>query len=641
MVYTAAVFAPLIGALVSGLLGKLIGDRAAMAASVLGMVIAAICGPYAFFTLVPHGESSTIDLGTWIEAGRFHVSWALRYDALSASMVAMVSFVSMLIHVYSIGYMEHDATRWRFFAYLSLFTFAMLMLVTADNLAQLFFGWEGVGLCSYLLIGYWYDRPAACAAAMKAFIVNRIADLPFAVGLGLIFYGFGSIEFASIFPNVTKHAGETYRLFYHDFPALEVIGFLLFIGAMGKSAQLGLHVWLPDAMEGPTPVSALIHAATMVTAGVFLMARMSPLMEYAPYASGFVTIVGASTALFAATVGCCQNDIKRVIAYSTCSQLGYMFVAAGVGAYQASVFHLITHAFFKALLFLSAGSVIHAMSDEQDMRRMGGLARHIPVTCAMMWIGNWALAGLPLMSGAFSKDAIITAAYEAHSNVGSYAFVCTIAAAFLTAFYSWRLLFMTFHGKPRADHHTMEHVHESPWVMLVPLLVLSLGAIFAGRLLNHWFIGEERDAFWNGAIFNHPGNEIMAHLEHTPMVVEVLPQLVAMAGIALAYLMYIWRPELPKIVAREHPRTYFFLLNKWYFDELYYRLLVRPIRRAALVYWKIGDATLIDGVPNGLASLAAGGARQAVRLQTGSLASYAFVMLIGVVVLISLFLFVR
>src|ERR1700733_8160360 len=459
MLFALAVFAPLAGALVSGLLGKAIGDKAAMGASVLGMVIAAICGPLAFFDLTGGGDPGVLDLGPWIEAGRFHVQWALRYDTLSAAMVAMVSFVSMLIHIYSIGYMGHETRpKYRFFAYLSLFTFAMLMLVTADNLAQLFFGWEGVGLCSYLLIGYWYDRPSACAAAIKAFVVNRIADLPFAVGLALIFFKFGSIEFSVIFPAVAQHGADTYALFGTTFPAIEVIAFLLFIGAMGKSAQLGFHVWLPDAMEGPTPVSALIHAATMVTAGVFLMARMSPIMEFAPVALGFVIFIGASTALFAATVGCAQYDIKRVIAYSTCSQLGYMFAAAGVGAYQVSIFHLMTHAFFKALLFLCAGSVIHAMSDEQDMRRMGGLARLIPWTCFFMWVGNWALAGLPFMSGAWSKDAIISAAYLAHTNIGVYAFVCTVLAAFLTAFYSWRLLFMTFHGNSRVDHHTLEHV---------------------------------------------------------------------------------------------------------------------------------------------------------------------------------------
>jgi NADH-quinone oxidoreductase subunit L len=639
MIYAIAVFAPLVGALISGLLGKAIGDRAAMGASVLGMLIAAVCGPYAFLTL---DEPGTIDLGTWIEAGKFHVSWALRYDMLAAAMVAMVSFVSMLIHVYSIGYMAHDKyPRYRFFAYMSLFSFAMLMLVTADNLAQLFFGWEGVGLCSYLLIGYWYDRPAACAAAIKAFIVNRIADLPFAVGLALIFLAFGSIEFSSIFSDVTKHGAETYHLFGANPPMLEVIGFLLFIGAMGKSAQLFLHVWLPDAMEGPTPVSALIHAATMVTAGVFLMARMSPLMEYAPYALTFVTLIGASTALFAATVGCVQNDIKRIIAYSTCSQLGYMFVAAGVGAYQASIFHLITHAFFKALLFLGAGSVIHAMSDEQDIRRMGGLARLIPVTCLVMWIGNLALAGIPPFAGAYSKDAIISAAFLAHTNIGSYAFICTVLAAFLTAFYSWRLLFMTFHGTSRADHHTLEHVHESPLVMLVPLLLLATGAFFAGMALHGWFIGEAQAEFWNHSIFNQPANTIVAQLEHVPAAVEYAPLIFAVLGIGLAWTMYIARPDLPRTLARNNRRIYFFLLNKWYFDELYDRIFVRPLFWLAGKSWRIGDAMLIDGVPNGLAALAAGGSREAVKIQTGSLAAYAFVMLIGVVVLVGVFMFFR
>ena len=611
--------------MISGLLGRSIGDKAAMGASVLGMVIAAICGPIAFFTLTAGDASNgVLDLGTWIEAGRFHVGWALRYDTLSAVMVAMVSFVSMLIHVYSIGYMGHEARpRYRFFAYLSLFTFAMLMLVTADNLAQLFFGWEGVGLCSYLLIGYWYDRPAANAAAIKAFVVNRVADLPFAVGLALIFFKFGSIEFATIFPAVAQHAADTYHLFGHDYAAIEVIGFLLFIGAMGKSAQLGFHVWLPDAMEGPTPVSALIHAATMVTAGVFLMARMSPLMEYAPVALGFVTFIGGSTALFAATIGCVQTDIKRVIAYSTCSQLGYMFAAAGVGVYQASVFHLITHAFFKALLFLSAGSVIHAMSDEQDMRKMGGLARKIPITCTVMWIGNLALAGIPPFAGYYSKDAIISSTWAAHTGIGLYGFICTVVAAFLTSFYSWRLLFLTFHGKSRADHHVMEHVHESPWVMLVPLILLACGAIGAGYLLDNWFIGAEWPNFWNGAIFNGNRNHVIDNLDHVPTIVEYLPLIVGLAGIALAWVMYIANPLLPVRLAKTFGPIYRFVLNKWYFDELYSFLFVRPA---------------IRGVPNGLAELTTDGSRQVVRIQTGSLAVYAFVMLIGVVVLVGVFM---
>jgi NADH-quinone oxidoreductase subunit L len=642
MLYALAVFAPLAGALVSGLLGRAIGDKASMFASILGMVIAAICGPLAFFQLVGGADPGVLDLGSWIESGRFHVDWALRYDTLSAAMVAMVSFVSMLIHVYSIGYMGHETRpRYRFFAYLSLFTFSMLMLVTADNLVQLFFGWEGVGLCSYLLIGYWYDRPAANAAAIKAFVVNRMADLPFAVGLALIFFKFGSLEFGVIFPAVAQHTTDTYALFGTTFPAFEVIGFLLSIGAMGKSAQLGFHVWLPDAMEGPTPVSALIHAATMVTAGIFLIARMSPLMEFAPVALGFVTFIGASTALFAATVGCAQNDIKRVIAYSTCSQLGYMFAAAGVGAFQASIFHLICHAFFKALLFLSAGSVIHAMSDEQDMRRMGGLARVIPITCTMMWIGNWALAGLPLMSGAFSKDAIISATYASGTGIGMYAFVCTVLAAFLTAFYSWRLLFMTFHGPSRADPHVLEHAHESPWVMLGPLVVLSIGAIFAGRLLDNWFIGADWQHFWNGAIFNGPHNDVMENLDHVPGWVEHAPLVFAVLGLATAYVMYIANPLLPVRLAQSFGGIYRFLLNKWYFDEFYAFILVRPFIALARLLWQVGDVTIIDGVPNGLAELTTEGSREAVKIQTGSLAVYAFVMLIGVVVLIGIFMLSR
>jgi NADH-quinone oxidoreductase subunit L len=618
MIFAIAIFAPLAGALVSGLLGKAIGDKAAMGASVLGMVVAAICGPLAFFQLTGGADPGVLDLGTWIEAGRFHVD------------------------VYSIGYMGHDARpQYRFFAYLSLFSFAMLMLVSADNLAQLFFGWEGVGLCSYLLIGYWYDRPSACAAAMKAFIVNRIADLPFAVGIALIYFKFGSIEFSTIFPAVAQHAGDSYALFGTTFPAIEVIAFLLFIGAMGKSAQLGFHVWLPDAMEGPTPVSALIHAATMVTAGVFLMARMSPLMEYAPYALGFVTFIGGSTALFAATIGCVQNDIKRVIAYSTCSQLGYMFVAAGVGVYQASVFHLITHAFFKALLFLCAGSVIHAMSDEQDMRKMGGLWRHIPYTYGTMWVGSLALAGIFPFAGYWSKDAIISAAWASGSGIGLYGWVCTVLAAFLTAFYSGRLLFMTFHGKPRADHHVMEHVHESPWVMIGPLCLLAVGATIAGWLLDNWFIGAGWPHFWNGAIHNGDHNHVIENLENLPFLVQVLPLVLGVLGLGLAWLMYIGNPLLPVRLAQSFGGIYRFLLNKWYFDELYNTIFVQPTIWLARQFWQVGDVTIIDGVPNGLAELAGDGSREVVKIQTGSLAVYAFAMLIGVVVLVGIFMLSR
>jgi NADH-quinone oxidoreductase subunit L len=629
--------------LVAGLLGRSIGDRAAMAVSVLCMLVAAAFGPLACFQLVcGDADTGTVSLGTWIDAGRFHVAWALRYDVLSAVMVAMVTFVAMLIHVYSIGYMAHDAyPRYRFFAYLSLFTFSMLMLVTADNLLQLFFGWEGVGLCSYLLIGYWYDRPSANAAAIKAFIVNRIGDLFFAVGIALVFMVFGSIEFSTIFSDVPQHLGDTYSVLGGTFPALEVIGVLMFIGAMGKSAQIGLHVWLPDAMEGPTPVSALIHAATMVTAGVFLVARMSPIYEFAPFSLGLVTVIGATTALFAATVGCAQNDIKRVIAYSTCSQLGYMFVAAGVGVYQASIFHLITHAFFKALLFLSAGSVIHAMSDEQDMRKMGGIWRLIPATYVVMWVGSLALAGVFPFAGYYSKDAIISAAYAAHTGVGTYGFICTVLAAFLTAFYSWRLLIMTFHGKPRADHHVMEHVHESPLVMLVPLFVLAAGALVAGFVLHSDFIGEGWQEFWDGSIFNAPDNHTIARLEGVPLWVEATPTVVGLLGIAVAYVMYMLYPLLPMQFADRFRSIYLFLFNKWYFDELYDVVFVQPMIRLARVFWQTGDATIIDGVPNGLAEITVDGSRQAVKIQTGSLAVYAFVMLIGVVLLVGLFLVSR
>ena len=644
MIYAVAVFAPLFGSLVSGLLGRSIGDRAAMAVSVLCMLLAAALGPIACFQLVSgNADPGVVSLGTWIDVGHFHVDWALRYDPLSAVMVAMVTFVAMLIHVYSIGYMAHDTfPRYRFFAYLSLFTFSMLMLVTADNLLQLFFGWEGVGLCSYLLIGYWYDRPSANAAAIKAFIVNRIGDLGFAVGVALVFLKFGSIEFSTIFPAIAQHQADTYTVLGGTFPAFEVIGVLLFIGAMGKSAQIGLHVWLPDAMEGPTPVSALIHAATMVTAGVFLVARMSPLYEFAPFALGMVTFIGASTALFAATIGCVQNDIKRVIAYSTCSQLGYMFVAAGVGVYQASIFHLITHAFFKALLFLGAGSVIHAMSDEQDMRKMGGIWKLIPVTYAVMWVGNLALAGVFPFAGYYSKDAIIDAAYTAHSAIGTYGFICTVLAAFLTAFYSWRLLIMTFHGRPRADHHVMEHVHESPAVMLVPLLVLATGALIAGFALHSWFIGDEWQAFWQGSIVNGPGHHTLtARLEEVPLWVDIVPTVAGVLGIATAYALYMAYPLVPMQLATKFRGVYLFLLNKWYFDELYDAIFVQPIIRLARVLWQTGDATLIDGVPNGLAELTVDGSRQAVKIQTGSLAVYAFVMLIGVVVLVGLFLLSR
>ncbi|MBK1656715.1 NADH-quinone oxidoreductase subunit L [Paracraurococcus ruber] len=661
--FVGAIFFPLLGACLSGFLGRWIGDRAAQWSSVGCMALAALCGIAAFAQVALGGQPTTVPIVTWMDVGGLEVSWALRYDTLSVVMVAMVTFISTLIHLYSIGYMSHDATPARFFAYLSLFTFMMLMLVTADNLAQLFFGWEGVGLASYLLIGYWYDRDSANRAAMKAFIVNRVGDVAFMLGIALTFLTFNSIEFATIFASVEAHAHDTFL----GINAIELIAVLLFLGACGKSAQLGLHTWLPDAMEGPTPVSALIHAATMVTAGVFLVCRMSPVFEEAPAALTLVTLVGASTAFFAATIGCVQNDIKRVIAYSTCSQLGYMFFAAGVGAYQVAMFHLFTHAFFKALLFLSAGSVIHAMSDEQDMRRMGGIWKKIPVTYAVMWIGNLALAGIPFFAGYYSKDAILEAAFASHSAVGFYAFLMGMVAAFLTAFYSWRLLILTFHGTPRADHHTMAHVHESPLVMLVPLLLLAVGAVLTGAVFAPLFVGEHEQAFWNGAIVNGAHNHIMHAMHEVPGWVPLAPTVMGVAGIALAYALYMFAPGLPTRIAQRfsaRPETvrtlapvpaegaeqrteqdpgglYGFLLKKWYFDELYDRIFVQPARRLAAVFWKVGDARIIDGMPNGAADLAVQASRGAVRIQTGRVANYAFAMIIGLVAFVSLFLLGR
>jgi NADH-quinone oxidoreductase subunit L len=572
--------------------------------------------------------------------GQFTPDWSLRLDTLSLVMVAMVGFVSALIHIYSIGYMAHDKTAPRFFAYMSLFTFAMQMLVTANNLVQLFFGWEGVGLVSYLLIGYWYEKPSANAAAIKAFIVNRVGDLAFAVGIALTYLIFHSISFDVIFAAVSAHVGDRYGLFGTTFPALEVASILLFIGAMGKSAQLFLHTWLADAMEGPTPISALIHAATMVAAGVFLIVRISPLLNAAPVAMEVVTVIGASTALFAGTVGCVQNDIKRIIAYSTCSQLGYMFLAAGLGAYPVAMFHLINHAFFKALLFLAAGSVIHAMSDEQDIRRMGGLARKLPVTWVMMLFGSLALSGIPPFSGYFSKDAILGAAFATHTPIAMYGWGCGVFTAGLTAFYTSRLFLLTFHGRSRASEEVQAHVHESPWVMLGPLVVLALGALSSGFLLRNDFIGKGFGAFW-GASIAVPANSVMGNIDSIPAAAAMSPFFAALCGIAVALVFYVFVPSLPGALAGRLPVLYRFLLNKWYFDEIYNALLVRPTLRLARFAWRFGDERVIDGVPSGLTRLTADASTQAVKLQTGSIALYAFIMLIGLLGFLSLFLWVR
>ena len=646
--FHAAVFLPLFGSAIAAVLAFVIPaekerrarvDRAAQWATCGALILSAVLSVFIFHDVVIAGNARTVEVFTWIDSAALEVSWALKFDALSAVMVMVVSVVAALIHVYSIGYMHHDPGIPRFMSYLSLFTFFMLMLVTADNLLQLFFGWEGVGLASYLLIGFWYNRPSANAAAIKAFVVNRIGDFGFALGIFAVFVLFESVHLDTIFQAAPAKADATLRVFGAEFHALTVSCILLFIGAMGKSAQLGLHTWLPDAMEGPTPVSALIHAATMVTAGVFMVARLSPLFEHSELALAMVTVVGASTAIFAATVACVQNDIKRVIAYSTCSQLGYMFFACGVSAYSAGIFHLMTHAFFKALLFLGAGSIIHAMSDEQDMRRMGGIWRMIPVTYAVMWVGSLALAGIWPFAGFYSKDIILEAAYAAASGVGTYAFWLGIAAAFLTAFYSWRLLFMTFHGPARADEKVMAHVHESPPVMIVPLLALAAGAVLAGYAAFEYFVGQGASEFWKGSIRVLPAHTALENAHHVPVWVEYLPLVIGLAGIGLAYAMYVVKPDLPAALAERFRRIYGFLLNKWYFDELYDLLFVRPAFYLGRNFWKTGDGTLIDGIgPDGVAAAARDVARRVAGIQSGYLYHYAFAMLTGVVILISWYL---
>jgi len=636
----ASVFLPLFGAIGAGLFGRFLGDRGSQLVSCGSLILAAILSLFVFADVVIGGNAREVMLVPWIESGNFKVDWALHFDALSAVMVSMVTIVSAAIHVYSIGYMEHDESIPRFFAYLSLFTFFMLMLVTASNLLQLFFGWEGVGLCSYLLIGFWYDRPSANAAAIKAFIVNRVGDVGFTLGILGVYWVFDTINLNGIFTNAAGAAGHNIQVLGIGTDSLTIVCLLLFVGAMGKSAQIGLHTWLPDAMEGPTPVSALIHAATMVTAGVFMVARFSPLFEQAPDALMVVAVVGATTAFFGATVGVVQNDIKRVIAYSTVSQLGYMFFAIGVSAYAAAMFHVVMHAFFKALLFLGAGSVIHAMSGEQDMRRMGGIWKNIKLTWALMWIGSLALAGIPFFAGYYSKDIILESAWGAHSTVGIYAYVMGIAAAFLTAFYSWRLLYMTFHGTPHADEKVMAHVHESPKVMTIPLMILALGAIFGGIIGQDYFVGEGANAFWGGTLNALPTHPALAAAHHAPRLIKFLPTLVAIAGIALATFAYQMAPDLPKRFAEQFRGVYGFLLHKWYFDELYERLFVRPALVLARGFWKSGDGTLIDGVgPDGIAAATRSLARRAAALQTGYVYHYAFAMLIGVAAFVTWYLY--
>lgn len=673
--YHAIVFLPLVGFLIAGLLGRVIGPRPSEIVTTALLFVSAVLS-WVAFVHVGFGEADgaiRIQVAQWFASGDLSVDWAFRVDTLTVVMLVVVNTVSALVHLYSIGYMHEDPHRPRFFAYLSLFTFAMLMLVTADNLVQMFFGWEGVGLASYLLIGFWYQKDSANAAAIKAFIVNRVGDFGFLLGIFLLFVLFDSVAFDQIFPRVAEVANARFLFLGIEWHALTLACLLLFMGAMGKSAQFLLHTWLPDAMEGPTPVSALIHAATMVTAGVVMVARMSPVFEYAPAALSVVTVIGAVTAFFAATVGLVQNDIKRVIAYSTCSQLGYMFVGLGVGAYGAGIFHLFTHAFFKALLFLGAGSVIHAMHHEQDIRNMGALRRSIPFTTAMMAIGTLALTGFPFTAGYYSKDAIIEAAYVSERAGADLAFVATVIAAFMTSFYSWRLFFLTFEGRARwgahadgvhGDHEGVEHdarshdaevaghadhehghhgahtPHESPLVMLIPLGVLALGALIAGFTFHESFVGEHYNEFWKGALFTGPDNHVLEEIHHVPVLVSWLPGIMMLLGFVLAFYMYMVNLRKPAELAAEHPLLYRFLLNKWYFDELYDTLFVRPAMRLGRFLWRTGDARIIDGLgPDGISARVLDVTRGAVRMQSGYLYHYAFAMLIGVAAFVTFYLF--
>ena len=669
--YAAIVFLPLLGSAIAGLFGRVIGSRPSELVTTALLFVSAALSCYAFYDVTVLGHGAILRIMPWITSGDFEADWTIRVDTLTAVMLVVVTSVSSLVHLYSIGYMQEDTSRPRFFSYLSLFTFAMLMLVTSNNFLQMFFGWEGVGLASYLLIGFWYERPSANAAAMKAFVVNRIGDFGFALGIFGVFFIFHSLDFDTVFRAAPAMAGHTFQFGSWQVDTLTTLCLLLFVGAMGKSAQIGLHTWLPDAMEGPTPVSALIHAATMVTAGVFLVCRCSPMFEYAPHALEFVTFIGATTAFFAATVGLFQNDIKRVIAYSTCSQLGYMFAAAGVSAYGNAMFHLFTHAFFKALLFLSAGAVIHSLHHEQDMRKMGGLAKYLPFTWAMMLIGNLALTGvgIPVLgigtSGFYSKDGIINAAFLSGAGMGQYAFWLTLIAAGLTAFYSWRQFLMTFHGPYRPEQHQnlshaghsahshdepaagddhghhgpvkLSEVHESPMVMLIPLAVLAAGALFAGFAFDHAFIGIDAGGFWRtslGAVTGHHGAEA-----EVPMWVELAPIVLTILGFGIAFYYYVLHPDLPPKMAAKKGVLYTFLYNKWYFDEIYDFLIVRPSMWLGRTLWKIGDGKIIDGLgPDGVAARVLDVTREAVRIQSGYVYHYALAMLAGALALITWFM---
>jgi len=621
------IFLPILAAIISGFFGKTIGNRASQIITSLFVSISALLSIYVFYDVINNDYTNNVVIVKWISSGLLDVNWSIKIDQLSAVMLVVVTLISAIVHIYSIGYMSHDPHQPRFMSYLSLFTFAMLVLVTSDNFLQLFFGWEGVGLCSYFLIGFWYKKSSANAAAIKAFIVNRVGDFGFALGIFLVFYIFGTLNYNEVFSQVSLYTDNNLNFFGIELNAINLICFLLFIGAMGKSAQIFLHTWLPDAMEGPTPVSALIHAATMVTAGVFLVVRCSPIYEYSPIILNFITIIGMATALFAATVALVQNDIKKIIAYSTCSQLGYMFFATGVGAYNVAMFHLFTHAFFKALLFLGSGSVIHSFHNEQDISKMGGVYKHLPYTYILMIIGTLALTGFPFLSGFYSKDLIIEFAYLKGNAVGYFACAIGVFTAFLTSVYSWRLIFKTFHGKYNNKSQPISSTHESPMVMLVPLIILAAGSILAGFIFKDLFMGYGSFTdFWNGSIlFLEP-----LSTEHPPKEIIFLTPIIVTISIPFSYYIFLKNKSVTESLVNANKPIYFFLKNKWYFDELYNVLFVKSSKFLGNYLWKKIDGLVIDRFgPDGLSSLFKYFSIKAVKFQSGFIYQYAFVMLIG------------
>ena len=632
------VFLPLFSSLVVGLFGKRFNLLLSHIFSCSLIIIPFFISIYFLNLSLSGNYNLVVPLFNWINSGDLSSEWSLRLDMLTSVMLVVVTSVSSLVHIYSIGYMSHDPHQTRFFSYLSFFTFSMLILVTSNNFLQLFFGWEGVGLASYLLIGFWYKKNTANSAAMKAFVVNRVGDFGFLIGIAILFFSTRSLDFETIFSMKEHILSSSFMFFGYEFNTLDTACFFLFMGAMGKSAQLFLHTWLPDAMEGPTPVSALIHAATMVTAGIFLVARCSPLFELSPSVLSFITIIGASTAFFAATVALVQNDIKRIVAYSTCSQLGFMFVALGSGAYQIAIFHLFTHAFFKALLFLGSGSVIHAVSDEQDIRKMGGLYKLIPTTWIVMLIGTLGLTGAPLMSGYYSKDGIIEAAFVSTTQGHNYAFYLLVFSALLTSFYSWRLIFLTFHGKNNISKDIFSKIHESPKVMLFPLFVLTFFTIFSGAYFVDYFMSYDYQFLWKDSIYLLPSNHVIEAIHHVPKWVKYSPLLMMIIGLATSFIFYILFPSIPRYLANTFNPIYKFLLNKWYFDEFYEFLFVSNIKKLGAFLSNIGDKKIIDGFgPDGISSRVLYFAKQIGKLQTGYIYHYAFAMLFGLTVFISYF----